>query len=274
MDNMTAKVSCFARAYHFKNNEEWIFRDDKAEALLGNSDYAAIAENMTKGISFFAPGFEGTAEEALGYIVNHQLAPSVLGRSAFCEKHLKNEIQLGCQQYVLFAAGFDTYAYRERQKGLTVFELDLPEMLEDKTRRAEAAGLVWQNKTVPVPCNLTEEDWADKLLAGGFQSEKKAFGSLLGISYYLSKEAFRRLILKIAKLWTQGSVICLDYPLINGGEASERNRQLASAANEPMQAQYSYEEMEALLAEAGFLIYEHVQEVKGVGYLLANKYLG
>ena len=33
MDNMTAKVSCFARAYHFKNNEEWIFRDDKAEAL-------------------------------------------------------------------------------------------------------------------------------------------------------------------------------------------------------------------------------------------------
>lgn len=274
MDNMTAKVSCFARAYHFKNNAEWIFRDDKAEALLGSSDYVAIAENMTKGISFFAPYFEGTAEEALGYIVNHQLAPSVLGRSAFCEKHLKNEIQLGCRQYVLFAAGLDTYAYRERQEGLMVFELDLPEMLEDKTKRAEAAGLVWQNKTVPVPCNLTEEDWADKLLAGGFQSKKKTFGSLLGISYYLSKEAFRRLILKIAKLWTQGSVICLDYPLINGGETSERNRQLASAANEPMQAQYSYEEMEALLAEAGFLIYEHVQEVKGVGCLLANKYLG
>lgn len=274
MDNMTVKVSCFARAYHFKNNEKWIFRDDKAEALLGNSDYAAIAENMTKGISFFAPDFEGTAEEALGYIVNHQLAPSVLGRSAFCEKHLKNEIQLGCRQYVLFAAGFDTYAYRERQEGVTVFELDLPEMLEDKTKRAEAAGLICQNKTIFVPCNLTEEDWADKLLAGGFQSEKKAFGSLLGISYYLPKEAFRRLILKIAKLWTKGSVICLDYPLINGGEASERNRQLASAAKEPMQAQYSYEEMEALLAEAGFLIYEHVQEVKGVGYLLANKYLG
>lgn len=31
MDNMTAKVSCFARAYHYNNNSIRIFTDDIAE---------------------------------------------------------------------------------------------------------------------------------------------------------------------------------------------------------------------------------------------------
>ena len=34
MDNMTAKVSCFARAYHHKNNSVHIFDDGVAEAIL------------------------------------------------------------------------------------------------------------------------------------------------------------------------------------------------------------------------------------------------
>ena len=27
MDNMTALVSAFARAYHYKNNDTWVFAD-------------------------------------------------------------------------------------------------------------------------------------------------------------------------------------------------------------------------------------------------------
>ena len=34
MDNMTAKVSCFSRAYHHKNNGTHIFDDNVAEILL------------------------------------------------------------------------------------------------------------------------------------------------------------------------------------------------------------------------------------------------
>lgn len=34
MDNMTAKVSCFARAYHYNNNQVHIFKDSFAELLL------------------------------------------------------------------------------------------------------------------------------------------------------------------------------------------------------------------------------------------------
>ena len=65
MDNMTAKVSCFARAYHYNNNSIRIFTDDIAEKLLGE-DYNQIAKSMSDGIDFFCPGFEGTREEGLG----------------------------------------------------------------------------------------------------------------------------------------------------------------------------------------------------------------
>ena len=80
MDNMTAKVSCFARAYHYKNNSIRIFTDDIAEKLLGE-DYNQIAKSMSDGIDFFCPGFEGTREEGLRLILDRQLSPSVLDES-------------------------------------------------------------------------------------------------------------------------------------------------------------------------------------------------
>lgn len=134
MDNMTAKVSCFARAYHYKNNRIRIFEDSAAEMLLG-SDYEQVASNMAEGIHFFFPEFHGTKEEGLRMIVDKQLSPSVLARSAFCEDKLKNEMEQGCRQYVLFAAGYDTFALRNEDSTLSIYELDLPEMLADKTER-------------------------------------------------------------------------------------------------------------------------------------------
>lgn len=50
---------------------------------------------MAEGIKFFAPGFEGDKEQALEWIVNNQLAPSVLARSAFNETHLWSEYGTG-----------------------------------------------------------------------------------------------------------------------------------------------------------------------------------
>ena len=108
MENITAKVSCFARAYHYKNSTSPIFADTAAEALLGQ-DYDRIAESMTQGVGFFLPGFNGSPEEGLRLIVDRQLSPSVLGRSAYCERMLENETRLGCRQYVIFASGYDTY---------------------------------------------------------------------------------------------------------------------------------------------------------------------
>lgn len=258
MENMTAKVSCFARAYHFRNAREPIFTDDMAAGFLGEKEYRMIAENMAQGIGFFAPGFRGSEEEALRLIVDRQLAPPVLARSAFCERHLKNDIRFGCRQYIVFAAGYDTFAFRESVPGLTVFNLDLPEMTADRRARAEVCDLVCRTASHDIACDLSNGGLYDALSTYGFDTQKKTFGSLLGISYYLTKEDFRKLIGSIGEVIPGGSAICMDYPCENESAESEKNRQLAAAADEQMQAGYSYKEMESLLAECGFLIYEHL----------------
>ena len=159
MDNTTAKVSCFARAYHFENNKTHIFADSMAARLLGD-DYDHIAESMIQGINFFLPGFEGTKEEDIRLIVDKQLSPSVLGRSAYCEKKLLDETTHGCDQYIIFASGYDTFSIRNENTSIRVYELDLPELLDDKRKRIDNAKLKAAAKYVP--CDLSDESWVGK----------------------------------------------------------------------------------------------------------------
>lgn len=255
MDNMTAKVSCFARAYHYNNNQVHIFKDSFAELLLGD-EYEQIAQNMINGICFFLPGFAGTKEEGLRLIVDKQLSPSVLGRSAFCEKMLEKEKGLGCKQYIIFASGYDTYSLRNQDKAFSVFEMDLPELLTDKIERIKRTGI--KTDSVFVPCNLEEITWKEKLLQAGYMSTQKSFGSLLGISYYLSKEEFKSLLQTVSELMVDGSVICFDYPSEDESRETKTNKMLAMGAGEQMKAMYSDLELEELLLSCGFKIAIHL----------------
>ena len=259
MENITAKVSCFARAYHYKNSESPIFADTAAKALLGE-DYDQIAESMTQGAGFFLPGFKGSPEEGLRLIVDRQLSPSVLGRSAHCERMLKNEIRLGCRQYVIFASGYDTFAIRNSNVALSVYEIDLPEVLADKQRRIEKAGL--ELRVVYVPCDLSETSWKDQLTDSGFRRDQKSFGSLLGISYYFGKDEFRSLLEMLGGIMSEGSAICFDYQSREESPETATNQALAQGAGEQMKAQYDAQEMEALLEECGFLVYEHLDHTE------------
>lgn len=258
MDNITALVSAFARAYHYKNNSAWVFADNIAERILSKEEYRSIARSMSEGVSYFAPEFAGTKEEALRFIVDHQLAPSVLARSAFCESAIENTARIGCRQVVVFASGYDTLSLRMRNKEVTVFELDKPEMILDKQKRMAAEKLKGICPTEYVGCDLLQDDWKAKLIMAGLDRERLCFGSLLGISYYFSKDEFESVIRNIASLWSDGSSICFDYPLNVVGTASTKNRELAAAAGERMKAEYTYDELERMLAMNGFLIYEHM----------------
>ena len=253
MDNMTAKVSIFARAYHYRNNRIHIFADDYAEKILG-ADYDRIAENMAQGINFFMPGFEGTKEEGLRLIVDKQLSPSVLGRSAFCEEMLKDMVSKGLSQYLIFAAGYDTYALRCMDKSVSVYELDMPELLDDKNDRIRKAGL--SSGAHAVACNLAEEGWIEKLSEAGFTASGRSFGSLLGISYYLEKDEWKKLIASAAELMPEGSAVCFDYPSEDESRETRTNKQLASGAGEMMKAVYRDEEIKMILKEAGFGVCE------------------
>lgn len=257
MDNMTAMVSCFARAYHYKNNSIHIFTDDIAEKLLGE-DYHQIAKSMSDGIDFFCPGFEGTREEGLRLILDRQLSPSVLGRSVFCESKLAYAIANGCKQYLVFAAGYDTYALRNEDSATKVYELDYPELLKDKAERIKKANL--KASAVNVPCDLADPEWKNELLTFGYDKDKKAFGSLLGISYYLKKVDFEQLVMSISEIMSEGSAICFDYPSVDESAETRKTQMLASEAGEQMKAVYSYKEIGMILDKHGFKIEDHLDE--------------
>lgn len=262
MDHMTAKVSCFARAYHYRNNRTHIFADPIAEKLLGD-DYDQIAENMTNGLHFFLPEFKGTKGDGLRLIVDKQLSPSVLGRSAFCESKWKDEIADDCKQYVIFAAGYDTFSLRNNDNARTVFELDYPQMISDKIERIKSAHM--KSSAVYVPCDLAETTWKTQLSEAGYNGDQKAFGCLLGISYYLSKAEFEKLLMNICEIMAAGSAICFDYPDADEGVETKMNQMLADGAGEQMKAVYTCAEMKQLLQKCGFELREHLNSEEMTG---------
>lgn len=254
---MTALVSCFARAYHNRNSSIKIYEDNFAEKILSNTEYDSISANMSNGIKFFNPKFTGSSEEALEWIVNNNLAPSVLARSTFTAMSIKRDKELGLKQYLIFASGYDTYAYADKE--LQCYEIDRAEMIEDKLKRVNIANI--DNSNVKyVKTDFTLENWQDSLVNSDIDWNKKVFCSLLGISYYLTKEQFYSMIRKISELMCKGSTIVFDYPIIEDSEKEEITRKLAKGANEEMKSKYSFEELELKLQECDLLIYEHLND--------------
>ncbi|GAA0180976.1 class I SAM-dependent methyltransferase [Clostridium sediminicola] len=264
--SMTALVSAFSRAYHSVENKEKVFDDYLAKDILTKSEYNQIASNMSKGIKFFNPLFKGTEEEALRWIVDNQLSPSPLGRAAFAEKALENAVRIGAKQYMIFAAGYDTFAYRQPEwaSEIQIFELDHSATAIDKQKRICSVVTEKPTNLHCVSVDFTENNWENDLIAvTEFNQSKISFCSLLGISYYLSKETFAETIKTISSIVPKGSGIVFDYPdedsyTHKAGERAKKQAAMAGAANEKMLASYSYLELEKLLADSNFLIYEHL----------------
>lgn len=264
--SMTALVSAFSRAYHSQNNEVKIFNDSIAKQLLTDEEYAQIAKSMSDGIGFFNPTFAGGADQALRWIVDNQLSPSPLGRAAFAEKSLERAVYIGAKQYLIFGAGYDTFAYRQPiwAKNLKIFEIDHPATAIDKRDRLKNANLVIPDLVYYVEADFTKENWQESLLkCKMFDNDKISFCTILGVTYYLSKKTFEDFIAVVRDLLPKGSSILFDYPDENhftskAGERAKKQSMLAGAASEKMLAGYSYNDMEKLLSAYDFLIYEYL----------------
>jgi methyltransferase (TIGR00027 family) len=263
--SMTAIVSAFARAHHSENNDVKIFDDILAKLLLGN-DYQQVAGHMLAGIEFFNPTFQGDKDEALRWIVDNYLAPSPLGRAAFTERALESAVRLGTTQYLIFAAGYDSFAYRRPAwaNELSVFEIDHPATAEDKQIRLKKAEITIPNRTYYLTADFLQTDWSKCFRESpNYSPACISFCSLLGISYYLPADRFRELLMNISQIIPKGSKIAFDYPdeksyTEQAGERAEKQAMLASSANETMLASYSYSDMENLLDACGFSIAEHL----------------
>lgn len=129
-----------------------------AKKILSKEEYSNISKEMIKGIKFFNSSFVGSYEDALKQIVNNQLSPSVLGRSAFYERFLKNVYKLGCKQYLIFASGYDTFGYRNNLNDLKVFEIDRETMINDKISRLDLDSV-----SHDLVCDFTDKNWLSEI---------------------------------------------------------------------------------------------------------------
>ena len=251
--NMTALVSLFARAYHQKNKDIKIFDDLLSTKLITEKEYEMIGLSMSQGISFFNPTFKGSKEEALKWIVDHQLSPSVLVRSAFCKEAIEEMKEKGCQQYLDFASGYDSFAYYY-QNQMHVFEIDKKEVIEDKRQRCKD---VYIENIQFLSIDLSQENWINTLLQSDYQEDQLSISSMLGLSYYLTKDEFKKMLKQLSKYLLKGSRLVFDYPSIQESKETKINEMLAKEAEESMKAKYSFAELKEILNQCHLTIIQH-----------------
>lgn len=251
--NMTALVSLFARAYHQKSKDIKIFDDPLSTKLITKKEYEMIRLSMSQGISFFNPNFKGSKEEALKWIVDHQLSPSVLLRSAFCKEAIEEMKGKGCKQYLDFASGYDSFAYYY-QNQMHVFEIDKKEVIEDKRQRCKDVDI---ENIQFLSIDLGKDNWINRLLESTYQENQLSVCSLLGLSYYLTHDQFKRLLKEISKHMIKGSRLVYDYPSYQESDETRKSEVLAKEANETMRAKYSFEQLKEILDLCHLKIVRH-----------------
>ena len=253
--NLTALMSCFARAWHSENSNVKVADDYLAKKLLSEEEYAEISKNLADGVAFFDSDFKGTSGQAVARAVTKTIAPSVLARTAFAEQALSADKKLGLSQYLIFASGYDSYACRSN--GVKCFEFDMPKMIDDKISRLKRAGIDCSDVTY-IKTDFNKGNLRTALTENGINFSEKVFCSMLGISYYLEKEAFWQTVSTVSELMCEGSTLVFDYPSPKDSEKKASLGALAAGAGEKMLSEYSYSEVESRLEKCGLKIYEHL----------------
>lgn len=261
----TSLMSAFGRAYHAENEIKPVFDDYLAKDLLSNEEYTNMQNAILNGIDFFDPSKKDTFDQndkKLRYLVNNHIATLPLCRAAYAENALKTAAKSGTEQYVILGAGLDTFAYREKNFVLhhKVFEVDILQTQTDKIERLKRANIKPGKNVVFVEANFAKDDIGKKLKESGFDPSKKTLFSLLGVSYYLSKDEFEGVVYTLSKIMAEGSSFVFDM----GDEYffdSQDNRvkniiTLAKTCHEPMKSCYSYSEIEKMLEKYNLLIYD------------------
>lgn len=115
--------------------------------------------------------------------------------------------QAGIRQAVIVAAGLDSRAFRiEWPDSTRVFELDLPKVLEFKSRVLSQQGATPKAQRIEVAADL-RTDWSRPLEAAGFDVESPTAWSVEGLLPYLTDEAQHALFTRISGLSAPGSRI-------------------------------------------------------------------
>ena len=116
----------------------------------------------------------------------------------------------GVRQVVLPAAGMDARAYRlPWPDGITIYELDHPELLDIKGKLLAGQSLAPKCKRVLIGADL-RQDWARLLVGSGFASSEPSIWLIEGLFYYLDEPAVNHVLKEVSGLAAPRSLLVTD----------------------------------------------------------------
>ena len=253
-ESVTAKLCAFARAWHSNRSREKIYDDYLAYDLMGKEEYDAVYDMISRGFGGNIPQF---SREDTEQIINEYIAPIPLSRIHFSESRLERFAEENGEiQYVICGAGSDTFSFRNANENITVFEVDHPDTQRYKLEKIQQLQWNIPKNVRFVPVDFEKERMCDKLIEAGFDPEKKAFFSILGVSYYLTLDVFADTLSQIAELSALGSAVVFDYPIKTGTfpRRVQRLEQITESLGEVMRGGFDYNEVSRALYALGFQI--------------------
>jgi methyltransferase (TIGR00027 family) len=134
----------------------------------------------------------------------------LVARSRYAEDLLAQGVQRGVTQYVLLGAGLDTFAHRNPNPSLRVFEVDHPATQLWKRELLQSSSLAAPANLTYAPVDFERQSLADQLRLAGFDASAPTFFAWLGVVPYLTLEAFRATVAFVASQ-SAGSGLVFDY---------------------------------------------------------------
>ena len=207
----TALLVAGWRAVHAMSPQP-VARDEYAKAFVAASRDPYLAGVLAN---------PGTSDDETAF-------PRLYGvQTRFFDDFFLSAGEAGVRQAVIVAAGLDSRAYRlDWPSDTTVFEVDLPKVLEFKSRVLAEQGAAPKARRVAVAADLRSE-WSKPLKTAGFDVERPSAWSVEGLLPYLTDEAQNTLFTRISGLSAPGSRVavgalgtCLDHDRLEGLEAA------------------------------------------------------
>jgi methyltransferase (TIGR00027 family) len=137
---------------------------------------------------------------------------TIVGRARFVEDALDRAIANHDTDYIILGAGFDSFGLRQQKSARPrhVWEVDHPDTQQCKQRRLDGLGVRPPTNVHFIPADLSGESLSDVLVRHGFAPIGRAFVSMLGLSYYLPRDALFRLVEAIPRDFPAASELVVD----------------------------------------------------------------
>jgi methyltransferase (TIGR00027 family) len=166
-------------------------------------------------------------EQGSNWKLEHMPA-AMAARTRFFDAFFLEATRAGIRQAVILASGLDARAYRLAwPAGMTVFEVDQPQVIAFKTETLAELGAAPTADRRPVAIDL-RNDWPAALVEAGFDHTQPTAWIAEGLLGYLPPEAQDRLLDNISALSADGSRLATeaipDMPEVDHEQAREMMR--------------------------------------------------